>query len=44
MEKNMEILLKIKKKKSYLPYDPAIPLLAIYPEKTFEKIYAPQCS
>ena len=28
-----------------LPYDPAIPLLDIYPEKTIiEKIHAPLCS
>ena len=33
------------KLKIELPYDPAIPLLGIYPEKTiFKKTHAPQCS
>ena len=35
----------LKKLKIELPYDPAIPLLGIYPEKTyFKKIHVPQCS
>ena len=35
----------LKKLKIELPYDPAIPLLGIYPEKTLiQKIHAPQCS
>ena len=35
----------LKKLKIELPYDLAIPLLGIYPEKTLiQKIYAPQCS
>ena len=35
----------LKKLKLELPYDPAIPLRGIYPDKTkFEKIYALLCS
>ena len=35
----------LKKIKIELPYDPAIPLLGIYLEKTiFQKIHAPRCS
>ena len=35
----------LKKLKIELPYDPAIPLLGIYLDKTkFEKIHAPLCS
>ena len=34
MENSVEISLKKKKKKIKLPYDPAIPLLGIYLEKT----------
>ena len=35
----------LKKLKIKLPYDPAIPLLGIYPEKTIiQKTHAPQCS
>ena len=38
----------LKKLKIELPYDPAIPLLGIYPKKPqkyqFEEIYAPPCS
>ena len=35
----------LKKLKIELPYDPAIPLLGIYPEKTLiQKIHVPQCS
>ena len=35
----------LKKLKIELPYDPAIPLLGIYPEKTvIQKTHAPQCS
>ena len=35
----------LKKLKLELPYDPAIPLLGIHPEKTIiQKIHAPQCS
>ena len=35
----------LKKLKTELPYDPAIPLLGIYPEKTIiQKEYVPQCS
>ena len=35
----------LKKQKTELPYDPAVPLLGIYPEKTLlQKIHAPQCS
>ena len=35
----------LKKLKIELPYDPAIPLVGIYPEKTwFKRICAPQCS
>ena len=35
----------LQKLKIKLPYDPAIPLPGIYPEKTWpEKIHAPQCS
>ena len=40
MEKSMEIPSKLKIE---LPYDPAIPLLGVYLEKTL-KIHAPQCS
>ena len=42
MENSMEVpkTLKIE-----LPYDPAIPLLGIYPEKTIiQKSHVPQCS
>ena len=35
----------VKKIKIELPYDPAIPLLGIYLEKTLiQKIHGPQCS
>ena len=34
----------LKKPKIELPYDPAIPLLGIYPEKQFKKSHVPQCS
>ena len=35
----------LKKLEIQLPYDPAIPLLGIYPEKTIiQKTPAPQCS
>ena len=35
----------LKKLKIELPYDPTIPLLGIYAEKTiFKKTHAPQCS
>ena len=36
IEKSMEVLRKLK---IYWPYDPAIPLLGIYPEKTNSKRY-----
>jgi len=42
MENSMEFLRKIKIE---LPYDSAVPLLDIYPDKTIiEKIHAPLCS
>ena len=34
MEKSVEYSLKKKKRGLKIPYDPAIPLLGIYPEKT----------
>ena len=42
MENSMAFL---KKLKTELPYDPAIPLLGIYQRKLyFEMIHSPQCS
>ena len=35
----------VKKLKVELPYDPAIPLLGIYPEKTItQRTHVPQCA
>ena len=35
----------LRKLRIELPYDPAIPLLGVYPDKTIiQKIHAPQCS
>ena len=41
----MENSMKVPSKNTELSYDPAIPLLSMYPENTtIKKIHAPQCS